>query len=357
MSKPANPALIGSFVLSALALLVAALMMFGGERFSKDSRRFIIVFDGNAKGLQVGAPVVLKGVRVGQVSSIQVGLSLEAQTFYVPVVVEVEPGRVIDPDPKDDLDFDGDVSLMITAGLRARLAMQSLLTGQLMVELDFFPDSEALYRDIEHEYLEIPSVPSSLEELERLLTEIPLSRIMTSLLSILEGADRLINSDAVNQTIENVRQATADIRVVTAILEQRAAPLLDNIDGAVGDVRSTLHGVDEGYQQLIADLRGLSSRLDGLVTHLDPALRDAAASVDRAGQTAVDAFAAADRVFASADRAFVSADSLVGEQSPVRAEALQLMRTLTDAARSLKNMADYLERHPEALIKGKRPGG
>lgn len=344
MSKRANPALIGVFVMTALAVVVAVVVYIGSAGFGSNWYQFKIYFQGNAAGLQVGAPVVLKGVTIGRVTSIQVGLYPEAEDFIVPVEIQIDENKILTPGRRVEELI---LAELVRQGLRARLDLQSILTGQLRVELGFFPDTEAKYRGRKPRYPEIPSIPSTLETLKAALEEFPIEELAAATVRIVNGLDRLVNSPNMEQILDDVQQSAANVRSITGSFEKRAEPLAENIDitvteisRLVGEARIIIDSVGGDLKLATADARVL---MNDLQSNVDPAIDEFRGAV-RSAQSAFD----------SADRAFKSADELIGKESTLRHEFLTLMKNLSEAARSLKIMVDYLERHPDALIRGKR---
>ncbi|WP_279086241.1 MlaD family protein, partial [Bilophila wadsworthia] len=146
MSKSANKTLIGAFVVGATALLLLAIAVFGSGKLFQTTSRYVLFFDGSISGLSVGSPVLFRGVPVGRVVEIRLTGDLDNLVFQTPVFIELNK--------KDEGRFsvsDGDISKkeyldrLVSHGLRATLATQSLLTGQLMIEMDFYPRSQIPY--------------------------------------------------------------------------------------------------------------------------------------------------------------------------------------------------------------------
>ena len=139
MSQKANPTLIGGFVLGALVLLVGGVLLFGkGLFFAPKRQQFVIYFSDSVNGLNVGAPVKLKGVTVGTVKDVRVQYDVENARLLTPVIIDFEPERVTDIGGQKRPEVPRTQAL-IERGLRAQLQMQSLVTGQLYVEANFLP--------------------------------------------------------------------------------------------------------------------------------------------------------------------------------------------------------------------------
>lgn len=172
MSKSANKTLIGAFVVGATALLLLAIAVFGSGKLFQTTSRYVLFFDGSISGLSVGSPVLFRGVPVGRVVEIRLTGDLDNLVFQTPVFIELNK--------KDEGRFsvsDGDISKkeyldrLVSHGLRATLATQSLLTGQLMIEMDFYPRSQIPYpiREVKEydDVPEIPTIPSQFDNIRK----------------------------------------------------------------------------------------------------------------------------------------------------------------------------------------------
>ena len=135
--------MIGAFVVGAVALAVAAIVLFGSGRFFKDTDKWVAIFPGSVKGLNVGSPVVFRGVQVGQVTEIIVNFDPGRIEVIIPVLYETDPERFRHIGPQVIADDKELHEALVAQGLRAQLQMQSLVTGQLVINMDFFPNSPA----------------------------------------------------------------------------------------------------------------------------------------------------------------------------------------------------------------------
>ena len=121
MSKPANKTLIGAFVVGAVVLAVAAIVLFGSGKFFKKTEPWLTFFQGSVKGLNVGSPVVFRGVQIGQVTDIIVGFDATQLEVLIPVFLEIDPEKfkdIGDSSQKSDPEMH---SALIERGLRAQL--------------------------------------------------------------------------------------------------------------------------------------------------------------------------------------------------------------------------------------------
>ena len=142
MKRKASATLIGTFVVAGIALIATAIIALAGNNLFTPKERTVMYFSGSVYGLQVGAPVVFRGVRVGSVESIQVSYDRNTDAFSIPVVAVLDSDAVRGLDGKQaDAGSDPELALpaLVKRGLNAQLSMQSLLTGQLYVDLDLRP--------------------------------------------------------------------------------------------------------------------------------------------------------------------------------------------------------------------------
>ena len=142
MSKQANKTAIGAFVVVAVALGVAAIIVFGSGKFFVKKDVYVAYFPGSVKGLRVGAPVVFRGVKIGEVTQIRLYADRRENIVQIPVILEVDPGNFKNMGPPEENRREY-LEKVIKSGLRAQLQMQSLVTGQLMINVDFYPDKPA----------------------------------------------------------------------------------------------------------------------------------------------------------------------------------------------------------------------
>jgi paraquat-inducible protein B len=200
MSKQASKTLIGAFVLGALGLIIAGVVVFGSGKFLRKVEKAVMFFEGSVQGLQVGAPVVFRGVQIGHVTNIVLEVNEKDLTGHIPVYIEIYPHKVV---PIGGGSFDQRYrQALIEKGLRAQLELQSFVTGQLVVNLDFYPNTPIRLVGLEKEYPEIPTIPSGIEQLKKRIEQLPLKEI----------ADRL--NEALRESISSsipgtCRQASA----------------------------------------------------------------------------------------------------------------------------------------------------
>lgn len=323
MAREANKAMLGAFVVGALALLAAAVLLFGSGRFMKDRPQLVLYFKGSVRGLNIGAPVVFRGVPIGSVTEIRLIHDPDTLEFFIPVFIEFEPERILNM--KDGTvaqrQADGKVlDLLVEKGMRARLALQSFVTGQLMIEVDFVPGSPLVLRG-DGTLREIPTLPSPMEELTRTLQNLPIESIMAQLNEAVTGLNRLVNSPVVADTAASLNDTLKEVRQLAASVNAQVAPLGQSVTGAA--------------QRYGALAEKLDRQLPGTLAQATQTLQSLAAASARA------------------EAALAAAHGTIRDDSRTMTEVQQALREMGGAARSLRALAEYLERHPEALLRGK----
>ena len=165
MNNKANPVLIGGFIVGALALVIVAVLLFVNGVFSNPQKNMIF-FEGSVNGLNIGALVKLKGVPVGKVTDILVLYDDQQGKIITPVIIEFTPQKLYDLQGGHiEKATNEDIKLLINKGMRAQLQTQSLVTGQLFIDINFRPETPIKMLGGDHPlYPEIPSIPSTKEQ-------------------------------------------------------------------------------------------------------------------------------------------------------------------------------------------------
>lgn len=229
MDKKLNKTLIGVFVVGALVLLIMGIVVFGSGELLKRTNKFVLYFDGSVKGLSTGAPVMFRGVSIGVVKDISLIYDSKLGTIMLPVIVEIEQGRI-----KGTPSFgeSGGDKKMIELGLRGKLEMQNFLTSQLMISFDFYPDKPAILRGIRNQYPELPTLPIS-PDIFDLMNEIPIKEIAKNLEATAKGINKLVNSNDLQITIYELRntfeatqRAMRSVSLLTEYLEQHPEAIM-----------------------------------------------------------------------------------------------------------------------------------
>jgi paraquat-inducible protein B len=322
---------IGGFLIGGLALLITALLVFGGGQLLKPKLHWVVYFDSSLNGLNVGAPVKVQGVQVGTVKEIVLQMDLKHNRLMKPVVLEIEPGSLVNPQGEalqpalTDQERHERLQRFIDAGLRARLEIQSLLTGLLYVDLNFYPNYEARLTGLNYkDYPEVPAIPTTVDEVKGALEEVV----------------KKVKDMPLDSMVRDLSATLAEIRLIVASDETRQS-------------RKALARTLLEAEQLLADLN----------RQLPPLVRDANQTVKEAGRMVKSLHAEAKPALAAARQSLLKASAMLDEAKGAMANladtaagdsALQeSLVELRDAARSIRLLSDYLEQHPESLIYGK----
>lgn len=327
MSSASNKTLIGLFVLVAAALLVAALAVFGSGKFFTKQYQCVMYFNGSVSGLTLGAPVLFRGVPIGTVKDIDIKTDPENLKFTIPVLVEIHEGQTSvkgvgvntllsarKQTPEELL------KALVAQGLRAQLVTQSFVTGQLAIALDLRPDTPANFQG-DGSFPEIPTIPSEFEEVAQTLKNLPLQELATRLVGAVGAVENLLKSPQTIKIPENTNLVLASATQLMADLKTRVNSLSTNLDQAAQSYNTLAVNLDQRTDKLSASLR---KSLDSL----DPAVAEGKA-------------------------ALIKFQRIVNPESPSITELNKALNEISQAAKSIRTLADYLERHPEALIQGK----
>jgi len=335
MSKQTNPTLIGAFVIGAVGLLIVAVLLFGGSELLVQKNQVVSYFPGSVKGLRTGANVTFRGVRIGFVKDIQIQADVKTLESQIQVIMELladsivftEKGLVLEDNRQTRLARELSIQDVVNAGLRAQLSLESFVTGQLLIELDFHPEVPPLYRTENPPFTEIPTMPSNIEQvvesIERFIADlqesVDIGALAEDIGSILKGLDELANSPDVRESLTGLNRIINDAE--TQALPDSLQAAISEARGALQDTRSLIGKADARFDPLLDELSSALVQLDDALTAGEAALSNA--SVQIKGDTEL---------------------------------AFQLTATLDElqgAARSLRVFLDYIERNPEALIRGK----
>lgn len=335
MSAKTNKTLIGAFVLGALVLAVAAVLVFGSGMFFVQKHKLIMYFESSVSGLGLGSPVLFRGVPIGSVKEIRVDADESNLQFFIPVVVELESGKIslksakFDAKEKTLLQVRNErpeelLKTLIGKGLRAQLVTQSFVTGQLAVSLDFLPDTEIRLLG-DGAIPEIPTVPSAFEEFSNTLKQLPLQKLVDKLIGAVSGIERFMNSKHTEQMPAAIDELLKESTDLIRDVKSKLGPLSSSLDKAV---------------QTYTDLGiKLDHRVDGVAGSTEKTLETLNSTL-KDGKLAINNF-----------------EKLVDSDSPTVVNLNKALIEIASFARSMRTLTDFLERHPEALIQGKgNPG-
>jgi len=299
MSKQANPTLIGVFVLGALLVAVLGLTALSSGQWLAKKSQFVVYFDESVNGLSVGALVKMQGVPIGKVIDIQVQLEPESKQILTPVFIEIEHekcSQLLDLEP-----FGSQqrlITQLIQDGLRLQLQYTSLVTGQLYVESLLRPESAIKLTHFNDDFIELAAVPSSSQEVQKNITEvireiqnIPFEQVFAEVLRTLQHIDQFISSEALQQSVQSLAHSLKSSEKILKNFERESKQISQELRGTLHYSHSVLKKVDAAVEPVLEEL------------------------------------------------------------PQAMTETLEEVRR---SAQSLRLLADYLEQHPESIIRGKR---
>ena len=320
MGKKISPTLVGAFVLGAVALAIAAVVILGSGRLFTPEHLFVAFFRSDVNGLKVGARVKFHGVEIGSVKAILLSLGTpkqnqQAQTaarqFRIPVIIDLETKKLIRRGAVGNLDDPARIAQAIKRGLRAQLSVESLLTGLLYIDLDFRPDTPAVfYMGADSPYPEIPTVPTKLEQaattLSKMMVELQkvnFEELVKSLTDTAVAISALANSPKIQTAIDSLHLAAQSMRQASTSVNHLAA----SIDREIGPMGKDLRLTTE---QTRAALKQTQDTLAAVQMTLGP-------------------------------------------NAPLNYELEQTLKQTSEAARSLRQLSDYLQRNPSSVVRGR----
>ena len=322
MSRRANPTLVGGFILGGLALTVAAILLLGSGKLFKDTVEYISWFEGSVNGLSVGAPVKFMGVRVGQVTAVRLRATTELldtaeefrdwrQSIRIPVFYELDRDILRKEGSATDVGDPATVRAMVEGGMRAELAVESILTGRKYISLAVFPDSPMdMVNDPRVHAFELPTISTGLEWLER-----DVQGLMA----------KLTNLD-VEKLVEAITEAATNVGELASGTETREA--LADIPGTLEQMRETMKSI-----------RHLAASADTTLVSIRPRIDASSEEI----QSAADQLEGALR----------NLSAVIEPGSPLLTNLEKSLSEIALAAAAFAELADYLQQNPSALLRGK----
>jgi Paraquat-inducible protein B len=314
-------------------------------------------FDDSVNGLAVGAPVAYRGIRLGQVTQIKSVVG----SPRIAVAATLERGPFLTPDNPTGADqMRRAMEEAIAQGLRAQLALQSLLTGQLYVSLVLRPDIPASLVGLDRGALEIPTIPTIMAQLEAGMQKIPLVNMPKLLYDTVEGSARLLQSPDLGKALESVGPLVADAQTLLKRLDREVGPLITSLKGTSDTARASLIDITQQLDRIAADgsrlmtsLTETSDTARGTVKDLGPDLQKTLAQLAALTAKLHEVSDTLRGALETAHTTLRDADGALTGDSPLGYKLQQALKELAAAAQSLRALTEYLERHPESVLTGK----
>jgi paraquat-inducible protein B len=320
MAKRANPTSVGAFVIGAIVLAVGAIALLGSGSLFRQTHEFVCFFDGNVNGLRIGAAVKFKGVEIGEVKQILLSLNAasgpetvgNSSVIKIPVVIQLDEGRILKRGATNiNIGNPAGMRLAVSRGLRAQLATESLLTGLLYIDLDMHPGSPARrYVDPNSSYTEIPTLPNPFEQAQSValklldqLDKVQLDKLISTATDTMQSFRNLADSSdlkaaivSMRETGESLSKTSEKLSKLTIDLDHQVAPMSTSVQTAARSADATL------------------KQTQIMIQRMDNTLRPDAPLLYQANRTLVD---------------------------------------LSEAARAIRQLAEYIQRNPDSLVRGR----
>jgi paraquat-inducible protein B len=327
MSQKANPTLIGVFVLGAAVIAIGAVVFFGSSNLFAKKQAFVTYFDQSVNGLGIGSNVKYKGVTIGKVTKVQLKFQGQGEPPIVKVIYDINTTNLLN---KYGLSIDlGDKKTHMRAienGFRAKLDFESLISGQLFLSLDFYKDAPppVLHPEENNGTLEIPSQPSDIDQILANLTK----------------AIGNIGSVDFAGLAKNLQDVLKSMQTgIDALQLPRLGDSLDKATNSISNlangeqVRSALASVHQSFDQLTTTLKSL----DPAIGDLKPTLNQAKVALTNLQKSAAELA------------------QLLKPDSSLRYQLDSSLSEISAAAAAIQQLSDFLTRHPNSLIFGRKP--
>ena len=313
--------MVGAFVLGSLAIVIAVVVGLGSTHLFTRQHKFVMFFSSDVNGLSIGAPVKFRGVEVGSVTNILLSLGglgaggiQQSSQIRIPVIIQLDSRKLFARGAELDLDDPKQISAAIQLGLRGELKTESMLTGLAYIDLDMHPDTPVkFYLGRNSPYPEIPTVPTPLEQAQTAiirimaaLEKVDFEALTSSLTHTSDSINKLVNSHQVRETIASLNQAALGLNETAQSIRKTSNDLNKQVGPAAEDLRKTTASARAALKQ--------------------------------------------------AQDTLIAVQTVLGPGSPVDYQLTQTLEQTGDAARSLRQLTDYLQRNPSSVIRGRYEG-
>jgi phospholipid/cholesterol/gamma-HCH transport system substrate-binding protein len=300
-------------------MIVAAVLVFGSGRFFRTHYDFVCFFEGDLNGLKIGAPVKFRGVPIGAVTSIRLGLAPEEGAvrtgvigIHLPVVFELDQNQLVSKGITIGMLEPAMLDQLIKQGLRAQLQVESILTGLLFIDIDLHPGTpmKLVLDPRTSRYQEIPTIPTTIEQVQqgamRALSELDRIDFAGMSHSIRDASDSIkdfARSQSLKDSINSLTVAAGNLSKASIAIRDAANNVNTKIDPLAASLQKTSDDVDQAIQQVKVTLGDVHTT--------------------------------------------------IAPDSPVTYQLTATLKEMSEASRSLRELTDYLQRNPSALVRGK----
>ena len=323
MNSKAMSALVGLFVIIITLLTIGLVLFIGDREFSgKDYRRYELLYDSSVKGLTIGSPVTLRGVKIGEVVAVKAKLYNQPQKVLNSVVVDIYPETIVQETGSGKESHNGNlIDQLIKQGLAAKLGLQSILTGMLYVEVDIF-SGQPTSQLVKTEYPQIPTMPNDLEAIFKDLEGVNLADMADDLQQILNNLSALSGDVELGKVAGNLNSALANIDALSSSLNNGVGVIQKDFSALAGNLNILT-------RQLSAELPKTSQQLNATLSQLQSTMKQL-------------------------DTTLIEVSSTVSGDSPLVYQLEQSTKDLGRASRAIENLSSMLESQPDAVLFGRR---
>ncbi len=329
MSKRANPTIIGAFVLGAIIIAVFGISLLSSGQFFSEKSEFVVYFDESVNGLSVGSLVKMQGVPIGKVTDIQVQLHPENNRILTPVFIEIDHEKcwqLLRHKKKNTQQ--ALMEQLIEDGLRLQLQYTSLVTGKLYIESLLRPDSPVSLMHLNQDFAELPAISSNSQKVQnnisdaiREIQNIPFQELFAELLVTVKNVKQLTGSDDMQQVIHLLATTLVEVNGIMRVVNRHSEGIAAHAESTLKHSSAAMAKLDKGVAPLLADAHVTLASSRQMLAQLQQSAGDIGAAFN--------------------------------PETPLQQNLNSTLLELRRAAKSLRLLADYLERYPEALIKGK----
>lgn len=337
--------MIGVFVILSIVLFMTAIVIFGGNKFFAKENTLITYFEGSLGGLSVGAPLTYRGVTIGQVKAINIQIQTggeQNQGIIIPVLISLntESSLIVDGSKtKSKEELNSFLKEMCSQGLRAKLKLKSVVTGKRYIDLAFYENSNAIYRDKKGKYLEIPTLPSEMQQFSKMIENVNLGELYTKFIASLDAIEQLtttltqsLDKDKTQRLLDELLTAATSLKSILARVDTDIPPILQKMDSSLDQFTSFTNNADNLITSLDKQIQPLAENLNLTFANINSTLKHVDALLNQAEKT-------------------------ITPNSPLYYQFTQTMRQLEEAAKSIRNLSDFIHRNPDTLIFGLQKSG
>jgi paraquat-inducible protein B len=361
MGSKVNPTVIGAFVVGAVALAVVGVLLFGGGKLFQEKGTYVIFFDGSVQGLNVGAPVVFRGVQVGQVTAIEALFDPKETIVRIKVIVEFMRDSIQVPEELRQTMRDTGLELLVQRGLRASLQMQSFVTGLLLVSLDFHPGTPVKRLGLDPTHPEVPTIPTEMQQLldqarqaVTKLGQLPLAELLGEAVGMLKRVNTLLDLPELRQTLVLLSGLVTEVQQLVHHADSQLVPLGSKLIGAAEGAQAAMEVLRVALGDAQKLVRNVDSQVVPLSTSTQETLASARSMLRQTQKSLVTLTEAATPTLEQAETTMAGASMVINADSALINDLSHTLKALEEAAKSIRILADSLQRNPESLLRGRR---